>query len=877
MNERLAKWHQKTSEDVCRILHSNAARGLSRRAARSRLGQYGPNTLFDTKKRSVWSFLRPLYTDPAWLLSLFFALISLLFGNIAGSIAALAMQALYTLFLLFYFRHTAVTERRISYSRIPMVHVLREGYLLTVSARRVVPGDILLLSEGDIVPCDCRILSSHALRVLTLMPGNDGKPLYRELPKNGDTVYSYGSDISAPQCENMLYGGSEIVSGTVRVIVVEIGSHSFLGAMTWFPIPKEQTERGRMTESVHHILPYLRLWGIFGIVLLPILTVVSLFTLPEGCDITTLFLTLCTFTAIASPALLGCLFRIIESGFFTHCMQTRPYANQSIVKNARAAERLCRTTDLVVLGHAALSDGIMHFDAAMLGDGTVIRESDAPQPLLQPLCEAFCLLSHAGSAVATEMLTDEDKDRDAQLISELCAVSDMDADALGVRLIRTEVMMAPDGYRAIEVTLRDRQFQLLFSQSGTIPKSCILYENGDTACVISPQMREQLQDFCRNAIQNGAKTITVFRRSASGGAVLLGILSVKEGFSVQLTQRLSELEALGIRTSILLPGEPEAAYRYAVAAGLADRVRFASPEAPHLTFGQLQSYGAYIGYAEKDILALIAELEKSGRRVAVFGGEALARELLCRTPLLISHSSAEFHKVFTEEISGAQLRGGGELDSACCAEVIRRRADVLVHRASPLEGGIVAIGELFKSIRANRCRMQVLLSVLLTSQISRMLFLSLLLFFGIGLPSAAVLWFASALAELWIALRLCDAEIKEENLKIYRPLSGKTIKAFLLRKTTWLHCIAVCVLALGIGFLLWYGVIGQGIALLIASPFMLLSVLATDWFAVLNKQILLAKRDILFPLLLFVLPMALLILLACLFPGFGALLGMCVM
>ncbi len=874
MNERSAKWHQKPTSDLCRELHSNAARGLSRRAARSRLSKIGSNTLFDTKERGVWAFLRPVFTDPGWLLSFFFAILALFFGRIAPAVAALTLQALYTLFLLFYFRRVAIAEGKLSACRIPRVHVIRDGVVLLVSARRVVPGDIILLSKGDIVPCDCRILSANFLRVATLMPGNDGKPQYRELPKNAETVYPYGSDIGAPSCENMLYGASEIIEGSARVIAVETGAHSFLGAMAWFHLPTESTARGRVREAIHPILPHLRLWGIFGILLLALFTVIGLFTLPKEYEIADLFLPLCAMTAISSPAVIGALFSIIEGKLRPKCMEKRPYSNQAAIKNERAAEGLCRMTDLILVGHAALGDGILHFDSAMTGDGILSPESDTPDPRLEPLCEAFCLLSHAGSA--PESGIGEAENDDTPLIRELCAVSGMDLDALGVRLLETRELMAPAGCRAIEVTLRDTAFQLLFSEAETFPKSCMLYENGGTTCVISSEMRRNLQDFCQRSAQNGRKTVTVFRKNMKNEtdrAILLGILSLGEHFLEGLTDRIDSFCDLGVSTSILLSGDPEHAYRYATAAGLAERVVFATPEVPHLTSALFARGGVYIGFSKNELSSVIAEMKRNGRRVAVFGGEAEDKGLLCRMPLLLSHDASAFHQHFFEEKLEDRILADGRENSASAAPSVCRRADILVHRASRFEGGMAAIGDMLLDARANRYRMQLLLAFLIPSQLLRATLVAFLILFGVGLPSAGILWLCGAAVELFAALRISDAKVERERLRTYLPISGEKLGRLLLGKGTLVAVLSAFGVSLLLGILSWCGVLTHAVAAWILPPLLLLSVFVVYWSTLRKNGIACTKRDVLLPLFLFILPLLLLILFSVLFPAFAAMTG----
>ena len=78
MNEKGSRWHEINPISICQHLHTNAACGLSRKAARSRLKKEGRNPLFDdTQKRQ--KFIKELLLDPATLLMLFSALLAVVF------------------------------------------------------------------------------------------------------------------------------------------------------------------------------------------------------------------------------------------------------------------------------------------------------------------------------------------------------------------------------------------------------------------------------------------------------------------------------------------------------------------------------------------------------------------------------------------------------------------------------------------------------------------------------------------------------------------------------------------------------------------------------------------------------------------------------
>ena len=305
MNENGSRWHQATPQSLCQHLHTNAACGLSRKAARSRLKKQGRNPLFDDTMQKKKSPIKSLLFEPATLLMLFSALLAVVFLSPFQVVWTVVVLLLLVAALLRIFYKSEELLRVTAQYRTPTVRVLRDGRILTVSAARVVVGDILLLHTGDIVPGDCRLLNAQQLRVLTLQPNEKGNPIYKEYAKNADVTYPYGTHVDAPLAENMLYGGSEILCGEAKAVLVATGEHSYLGAMHSFTLPAEIKEKNGETPMQRILRPYLRLWGFFSLILLGVLMVIGLISKPTGGDLTEYFFTLCIFIAAASPAALS--------------------------------------------------------------------------------------------------------------------------------------------------------------------------------------------------------------------------------------------------------------------------------------------------------------------------------------------------------------------------------------------------------------------------------------------------------------------------------------------------------------------------------------------------------------------------------------------
>ena len=126
MNERHAKWHCMTAEAVLSQLHTDAACGLSRKAARSRLRKQGRNPLFDGTMPKTKDHIKKLLLDPALLLMLFGALLAIVFLSPLQIVCAvLSLGLLIATLWRFLYRLDALSRITEQY-RTPTVHVLRD-------------------------------------------------------------------------------------------------------------------------------------------------------------------------------------------------------------------------------------------------------------------------------------------------------------------------------------------------------------------------------------------------------------------------------------------------------------------------------------------------------------------------------------------------------------------------------------------------------------------------------------------------------------------------------------------------------------------------------------------------------------------------------
>ncbi len=809
MSEQFGNVHQMTADDVCRQLHTDAARGLSREAARSRFKKQGRNTLFDPGRSAKPRLVRSLLSDAILLFALLAALLSCFFLQPLSGVALLICLVFCACITLPLFRKWRIHSERIHKYRIPTVRVVREGRVLLIFANRVVRGDILLLHAGDIVPCDCRMIEGKELRVLTLLLEEEGRSVYRELPKSAAFVYPYGAHELPPYHTNMLFGGSEILCGEVRAVAVAVGARTYLGSNPAAEIPAEVTAKKSGRDASNALLPYFKAYSWCILASLLILFVIGLFTLPKSYRMMELFLPLCILAGATAPALLLLYIRMLRMNAELECMKAPP-RDRAAVKSDRSLEVLSRVTDLFLIGHKALTDGISHFHAAMIPSGE-FSENTTAEPLLEPLAEAFFLLKSANRGLSATIR--EEGESDGSFLSELERASGIDLSALSLRLESASLVSESRTLRIVEARLTGQTCRYLFSEDLRLLGRCQLAGDRGRTVALSAELRERFSHFCRSQNATSARTLIVARQYSDGAVVLLGVLSMKEALQASVRESLHLFDAMGMRVTFLLKGTLAQEQRFADAVGLPSARILCKEGTPHLTPAHLNTARVAIGFSSGDLPTLLEEMRREGRRVAVLCGSAEDRALLSRAATVIACDDTEYHRAHADEMILEDQPTEGRENSTRAAQVVRRHADLIIHRADVTGGGLSALAIGCSKARVLCVRMQMLLEFLCLTQLSRFLVVFCSLLFGIGIWNGSMMLYASIFTELCGALRILSASVPREDLNHARLPDGARLFG-ILRDPQCLLCTGLAIMTsiLTCAILVWCGVTSPGVS-----------------------------------------------------------------
>ncbi|MDJ0737429.1 MAG: cation-translocating P-type ATPase [Nostocaceae cyanobacterium] len=283
----MKNWYQLDVTEILQQLGSNASTGLSLCEASRRLEEYGYNELIEPGIRKPWEILWNQLTETLVIILLIAAVISVFLGDYKDGLGIIAIVVLIAClgFTQEYRAQKAIAN--LKQLAIPTVGVLRSERIHQMSARYLVPGDIIQLEAEDIVPADCRILESFGLRTQEAALTGAAAPVDKD-PETLTTEVMLGE-----RC-NMGYMGTVVTYGQGKAVVTATGMHTELGyiAKMMQRVSPESTPLQRRLDELGKGLAVACL-GIVGIFLI--------LGLLRGEDVKLMFLTALTLVVAALP------------------------------------------------------------------------------------------------------------------------------------------------------------------------------------------------------------------------------------------------------------------------------------------------------------------------------------------------------------------------------------------------------------------------------------------------------------------------------------------------------------------------------------------------------------------------------------------------
>ena len=244
--------YQQPVNEVLTALDTDARSGLSEREALERLDRYGKNELMAEKPVPAWRKFLAQFQDVLVILLLIATLISaglwLYERNSALPYEAIAIFAIVLLnAIMGYIQQSRAEEAMAALRQITAAQasVIRDGTRQSIPATEVVPGDIIIIEEGNTVPADARVIQSTALQTAEAALTGESLPVLKDEPPITE-------EVGLGDRDNMIFSGTVAVYGHGRAVVTATGMQTEMGHIAGM-LKETPIETTPLQKELHHV------------------------------------------------------------------------------------------------------------------------------------------------------------------------------------------------------------------------------------------------------------------------------------------------------------------------------------------------------------------------------------------------------------------------------------------------------------------------------------------------------------------------------------------------------------------------------------------------------------------------------------------------
>ncbi len=332
------QWYKFNFNQLKSMLDTDFDTGLSHKEAKKRQKKYGKNVIFPhtVPKTNAVSRIHP------GIIAVLLVLISVIYYFVSRDISAFFICFLLIVNYLFvisaYKRSRYLISQTKKYSE-PEIRVLREGKIFRINQKAVVPGDIVLLREGDIVPCDGRILcKDDNFKVLEMnISGGDGE-------KDVDFI-SYEPSLPTKEQKNTVFAASVVFKGEAKILCCATDKSTVVRRrnLTSSQLREGELELFKLSEKLSNYVSLAMIFAVF------LLGAISLFVYGLSDKMTDSFILLLSYAA-SSMCEFFALFSCINVAYCIFFAPTKEknFNENVIIKNISAIDKINKMTCVII-------------------------------------------------------------------------------------------------------------------------------------------------------------------------------------------------------------------------------------------------------------------------------------------------------------------------------------------------------------------------------------------------------------------------------------------------------------------------------------------------------------------------------------------------
>ena len=225
--------YEKSPEELLQEQQVSAERGLSAAQAEERFVRYGANVFEKPRRQKLIVRILAQFKDVSVIILLIAAVLSLTMAIVEGDgfiepVVVFAVIAMNVVLAVTQERSAENALEALSTLSSPVCRVLRDGKVHEIDPAQLVPGDIILLKTGDLVPADARLIRSESFAV------DESSLTGESVPAEKDAAARLSGDIALGDRVTMVFSGCLVTAGNAVAVVTETGMDTQIGKIARF-------------------------------------------------------------------------------------------------------------------------------------------------------------------------------------------------------------------------------------------------------------------------------------------------------------------------------------------------------------------------------------------------------------------------------------------------------------------------------------------------------------------------------------------------------------------------------------------------------------------------------------------------------------------
>ena len=368
---------QRSGKDLLDTLESGPG-GLTSHEAARRLERYGPNELREGGKKSTFRIFLEQFADFLVIILILAAVVSAVLGDVESTVVILAVITMNAVLGTVQTVKAEASLDSLKQMSAPTAKVLRDGTVVQIPGREVVPGDIVVLEAGDAVCADGRLLECASLKTAESALTGESLPV----EKAAEVI---DGEVPLGDRKNMVFSGTFVTYGRGRFLVTGTGMDTEMGKIA--ALLKSTSEK--KTPLQVSLDQFGKKLSIGILILCGLLFAVSV--LLRGENVMSAFLFAVALAVAAIPEALSSIVTIVLS------FGTRKMAKEhAVIRKLQAVEGLGSVSVICSDKTGTLTQNKMTVRQLYVG-GRIIpaQEANFKDPVQEPLLRAALLCSDA--------------------------------------------------------------------------------------------------------------------------------------------------------------------------------------------------------------------------------------------------------------------------------------------------------------------------------------------------------------------------------------------------------------------------------------------------------------------------------------------------